>query len=80
MFLRHRSRLIAAVIMVIHGIDFMSRSMQVSPALRVPLKYLFLAVPVGGVLNLVFMPAPAARTGLVVGLACRWRQARPVTI
>ena len=66
---------IACVILVIHGIDFMNRALQVLPALRVPLKYLFMAVPVGGALALVFMTAPlpgrawwSGLVALVVGL------------
>lgn len=50
---------IACIILVIHGIDFMNRAMQVMPALRVPLKYLFMAVPVGAAAALVFLSAPA---------------------
>ncbi|KEO51349.1 TRAP transporter large permease subunit [Thioclava indica] len=48
----------ACIVLVTHGIDFMNRSLQVLPALRVPLKYLFMAVPAGGVLGLVFLSAP----------------------
>lgn len=49
---------VACIILVIHGIDFMNRAMQVMPALRVPLRYLFMAVPVGGAAALVFLSAP----------------------
>ncbi|MFV0493324.1 MAG: TRAP transporter large permease subunit [Pseudorhodobacter sp.] len=60
---------IACVILVIHGIDFMNRALQVLPALRVPLKYLFMAVPVGGALTLVFMSAPLPGQSWWSGLA-----------
>ncbi|PLS20987.1 TRAP transporter permease DctM [Amylibacter cionae] len=49
---------IACIILVVHGIDFMNRTMQVMPALRVPLRYLFMAVPAGGLVALVFLSAP----------------------
>ena len=48
----------ACVVLVIHGIDFMNRTLQVLPALRVPLKYMFMAVPVGGAVALVLLTAP----------------------
>jgi C4-dicarboxylate transporter DctM subunit len=60
---------IACVILVIHGIDFMNRTMQVLPALRVPLRYLFMAVPVGGVLALIFLSAPLPGRAWWSGLA-----------
>lgn len=67
---------IACVILVIHGIDFMNRALQVLPALRVPLKYLFMAVPVGGALTLLFLSAPlsgrawwSGLTTIVAGIA-----------
>ncbi|MDR6266862.1 C4-dicarboxylate transporter DctM subunit [Roseobacter sp. N2S] len=66
---------IACIILVIHGIDFMNRAMQVMPALRVPLRYLFMAVPVGGAIGLVFLSAPvrgfawwSGAATLIVGL------------
>jgi len=48
----------ASVMLVVHGVDFMNRAMQVSPAMQWPLKYLFLAVPVGGALNLCYLLRP----------------------
>lgn len=45
----------ASVMLVIHGYDYMTRTMAVSPAMQWPIRYLFLAVPVGGVLNLVYL-------------------------
>lgn len=61
---------IACVILVIHGIDFMNRAMQVLPALRIPLKYLFMAVPAGAAFGLAFMTAPLAGRAGWSGLAC----------
>ena len=60
---------VACVVLVIHGIDFMKRALQVTPALRIPLKYLFLAVPAGGALGLVFMSAPLPGRSWWTGLA-----------
>lgn len=60
---------VACVVLVIHGIDFMKRALQVTPALRIPLKYLFLAVPAGGALGLIFMSAPLPGRGWWTGLA-----------
>jgi len=47
-----------SVMMIINGSDFVSRVMQVSPALEWPMKWLFVAVPVGGALNLIFLLKP----------------------
>lgn len=55
----HTVMIAASVMLVVHGIDFMNRALQVSPAMEWPLKYLFMAVPVGGALNLVFLARPA---------------------
>ena len=64
-----RSVMVAAsVMLVVHGIDFMNRALQVSPAMEWPLKYLFMAVPVGGALNLIFLARPDG--GRVVGALC----------
>jgi C4-dicarboxylate transporter DctM subunit len=49
---------IGCIVLVVHGIDFMNRTMQVLPALRIPLRYLFMAVPVGSALTLLFLTAP----------------------
>lgn len=64
-----RSVMVAAsVMLVVHGIDFMNRALQVSPAMEWPLKYLFMAVPVGGALNLIFLARPDG--GRAVGALC----------
>lgn len=67
----------ACIIMLIHGIDFMNKTLQVLPALRVPLRYLFMAVPAGAALALVFLSAPLLNRRwysgvliLIAGLAC----------
>ena len=60
---------IACIILVVHGIDFMNRTMQVMPALRVPLRYLFMAVPAGGIVALVFLSAPLRGFAWWSGLA-----------
>lgn len=59
----------ASVMLIVHGIDFLSRAMQVSPAMQWPLKYLFLAVPVGGFLNLCYLARPPAGSPAWTGLA-----------
>jgi C4-dicarboxylate transporter DctM subunit len=71
-----RSVMVAAsVMLVVHGIDFMNRALQVSPAMEWPLKYLFMAVPAGGALNLIFLARPdggravEALCALVLGVA-----------
>ncbi len=48
----------ASVMLVVHGVDFMNRALQVSPAMEWPLTYLFMAVPAGGILNLVYLARP----------------------
>lgn len=50
----------ASVILVVHGYDYMMRTMAVSPAMQWPIRYLFLAVPVGGILNLLYLLRPGA--------------------
>jgi len=50
-----------SIMLVVHGWDYTSRVISASPALQWPLKYFFLAVPVGGALNLFFLAWP--RTG-----------------
>ena len=41
--------------LIVHGMDFVGRSTYVSPALEWPFKYMYLAVPVGAMLNLVYL-------------------------
>ena len=48
----------AATLLIVHGIDYMNRVLQASPAMQMPMRYLFLAVPVGGALTLVYLARP----------------------
>jgi tripartite ATP-independent transporter DctM subunit len=48
----------ASIMLVVHGWDYFSRAIAASPALQLPMKYFFLAVPVGGALNLFFLLWP----------------------
>jgi len=41
--------------LIVHGVDFVGRSTYVSPALQWPFRYMYLAVPVGAALNLVYL-------------------------
>jgi tripartite ATP-independent transporter DctM subunit len=44
----------AAVALIVHGLDLVDRSSYVSPALRWPFRYLYLAVPSGAVLLVLY--------------------------
>lgn len=69
-----------------HGLELVSRSMSFTPALMIPIKWLYLTVPVGAVLGLVFLvlapPAPlAVWAGLplcAVGYAIYWAVVGPL--
>lgn len=69
-----------------HGFELASRSMSFTPALMIPIKWLYLTVPVGAILGLVFLvlapPAPlAAWAGLplcVIGYAIYWAIVGPL--
>jgi tripartite ATP-independent transporter DctM subunit len=64
----HRSIMAAAsIVFVIHGMDYVNRAIAASPALQWPMKYFFLAVPVGGTLNLFFLVWPKAGRTLLQG-------------
>jgi C4-dicarboxylate transporter DctM subunit len=58
----------SSIAVVVQGLDYVNRAIQVSPALQWPMKFFFLAVPVGGALNLVFLLWPRAGRSLVRGL------------
>lgn len=58
----------ASIMLVVHGMEYVQRAIAASPALQLPMKYFFLAVPVGGALNLFFLCWPSAGRGLVQGL------------
>lgn len=59
----------ASIMLVVHGWDYVSRAISASPALQWPMKYLFAAAPVGGLLNLFFLAWPKADRTLLQGLA-----------
>jgi tripartite ATP-independent transporter DctM subunit len=59
----------ASVMLVVHGADYVSRSIAASPAMQWPMKYYFLAVPVGGALNLFFLLWPRPGRGWAEGIA-----------
>lgn len=58
----------ASIMLVVHGWDYVSRTISASPALQWPMKYFFLAVPVGGALNLFFLAWPRTGRTIVQGL------------
>lgn len=58
----------ASFMFVIHGYDYVTRAIAASPALQWPMKYYFMAVPVGGLLNLFFLTWPKPGRSLVLGL------------
>lgn len=58
-----------SLMLVVQGADFASRAIQVSPAMQWPVTYLFMAVPVGGVLNLYYLARPSGGTGWGRGAA-----------
>lgn len=59
----------ASLVLVIHGMAYVERAIAASPALQMPMKYLFLSVPVGAALNLFFLAWPDGRRGFIEGLA-----------
>ncbi|MGB6117506.1 MAG: TRAP transporter large permease subunit [Mesorhizobium sp.] len=58
----------ASIMLVIHGWDYVTRSISASPALQWPMSYFFLAVPVGGALNLFFLVWPKPGRTLLNGI------------
>ena len=58
-----------SVMLIVHGWDFAGRAIQVSPAMQWPLTYLFAAVAVGGILNLVYLIRPFGGRAHVQGAA-----------
>lgn len=59
----------SSFMLVVHGFEYVSRAIAASPALQWPMKYFFLAVPVGGLFNLFFLAWPRPGRSLVYGLA-----------
>jgi tripartite ATP-independent transporter DctM subunit len=73
----------SSIMLIIHGAEYVARAIAASPALQMPMRFFFLAVPVGGALNLFFMlwPRPgrtlmqgvtAIAAGAVIYLAIRY--------
>lgn len=58
----------ASIMLLVHGLDYFNRAIAASPALQWPMKYFFLAVPVGGALNLFFLGWPKPGRPLLEGL------------
>jgi tripartite ATP-independent transporter DctM subunit len=59
----------ASFMLIIHGYEYVSRAIAASPAMQWPMKYYFLAVPVGGVLNLFFLIWPKPGRTLLRGVS-----------
>lgn len=57
----------ASVVLLVHGWDYVQRAIAASPALQLPMKYFFLAVPVGAAFNLFFLFWPDGRRGFLYG-------------
>lgn len=54
-----------SIMLVVHGWDYTTRLISASPALQWPMRYFFVAVPVGGLINLFFLLWPrSGRTWL----------------
>lgn len=59
----------SSIMLIVHGTEYFTKAISASPALQLPMKYYFLAVPVGGALNLFFLLWPRADRTLRQGLA-----------
>lgn len=59
----------ASYMLVIHGYEYVARAIAASPALQLPMKFYFLAVPVGGALNLFFLFWPRPGRSAAYGAA-----------
>ena len=63
----------SSIMLIIHGAEYVAKAIAASPALQMPMRYYFLAVPVGGALNLFFLAwpraGPHARAGIWPSLA-----------
>lgn len=69
MFLISVAMVTVSIVLLVHGQDYVRRAIAASPALQLPMKYLFLAVPVGAAFNLFFLFWPDGRRGFVQGAA-----------
>src|SRR5690606_17496501 len=58
----------SSIMLIIHGGEYVMRAIAASPALQMPMRFYFLAVPVGGALNLFFLLWPRPERTLVDGL------------
>lgn len=59
----------ASFMLIVHGAEYVTKAIAASPALQMPMRYYFLAVPVGGVLNLFFLAWPRIGRSLAQGLS-----------
>lgn len=59
----------ASVMLVVVGADFAGRAIQVSPAMQIPMTWLFVAAPVGGLLCLAYTVRRAGEAPTLRGLA-----------
>jgi tripartite ATP-independent transporter DctM subunit len=59
----------SSYMLLIHGYEYVSRAIAASPAMQWPMKYFFLAVPVGGLLNLFFLLWPKPGRSMLYGVA-----------
>ncbi len=59
----------SSFMLIIHGAEYVAKAIAASPALQMPMRYYFLAVPVGGALNLFFLVWPRKDRSLMQGLA-----------
>ena len=75
---RHRSMLdffnraivaASSYMLVIHGYEYVARAIAASPALQLPMRFFFLAVPVGGALNLFFLLWPRPGRSAAYGVS-----------
>ncbi len=69
MFLISATMVTVSIVLLVHGMDYVRRAIAASPALQLPMKYLFLAVPVGAAFNLFFLFWPDGRRGFLQGAA-----------
>jgi tripartite ATP-independent transporter DctM subunit len=59
----------SSFMLIIHGAEYVAKAIAASPALQMPMRYYFLAVPVGGVLNLFFLVWPRKGRTVIQGLS-----------
>lgn len=59
----------SSFMLVIHGYEYVARAIAASPAMQLPMRYFFLAVPVGGALNLFFLLWPRPGRSLAYGVS-----------